>query len=35
MTREFVRYYEADPVRYTTAFDGVAEVVARVRSAAA
>jgi phosphoglycolate phosphatase len=27
-TREFVRYYEADPVRYTTAFDGVAEVVA-------
>lgn len=29
VTREFVRYYEADPVRYTTAFDGVAEVVAR------
>jgi phosphoglycolate phosphatase len=27
-TREFVRYYEADPVRHTTAFDGVAEVVA-------
>ncbi len=30
VTREFVRYYEADPVRYTTAFDGVAEVVARL-----
>lgn len=29
VTREFVRYYEANPVRYTTAFDGVAEVVAR------
>lgn len=29
VTREFVRYYEADPVRYTTAFDGVAEVIAR------
>ena len=29
VTREFVRYYEADPVRYTIAFDGVAEVVAR------
>jgi phosphoglycolate phosphatase len=29
-TREFVRYYEQDPVRYTTAFDGVAEVVARL-----
>jgi phosphoglycolate phosphatase len=29
VTREFVRYYEADPVRYTTAFDGVAGVVAR------
>ena len=29
VTREFVRYYEADPVRHTTAFDGVAEVVAR------
>ena len=29
VTREFVSYYEQDPVRYTTAFDGVAEVVAR------
>ena len=29
VTREFVRYYEADPIRYTTAFDGVPEVVAR------
>jgi len=29
VTREFVRYYEADPVRYTTAFEGVDEVVAR------
>lgn len=29
VTREFVRYYEADPVRYTTAFDGVPEVIAR------
>ena len=29
-TREFVRYYEEDPVRYTTAFDGVADVVARL-----
>ena len=28
-TREFVRYYEADPVSHTTAFDGVADVVAR------
>ena len=28
-TREFVRYYEADPVSHTIAFDGVAEVVAR------
>jgi phosphoglycolate phosphatase len=28
-TREFVRYYEADPVSNTVAFDGVAEVVAR------
>src|SRR5580698_1110794 len=28
-TREFVRYYEADPVSHTVAFDGVAEVVAR------
>jgi phosphoglycolate phosphatase len=30
VTREFVRYYEQDPIRYTTAFDGVAEVVARL-----
>jgi phosphoglycolate phosphatase len=30
VTREFVRYYEQDPIRYTTAFDGVAEVVARM-----
>ena len=29
VTREFVRYYEAEPMRFTTAFDGVAEVVAR------
>ena len=29
VTREFVRYYEADPVSHTTAFPGVAEVVAR------
>ncbi|HEY6982201.1 HAD-IA family hydrolase [Reyranella sp.] len=29
VTREFVRYYEADPVGHTVAFDGVAEVVAR------
>lgn len=29
VTREFVRYYEADPVSHTTAFDGVADVVAR------
>jgi len=28
-TREFVRYYEADPVSHTIAFDGVAEVVGR------
>ena len=28
-TREFVRYYEADPVGHTTAFAGVAEVVSR------
>jgi phosphoglycolate phosphatase len=28
-TRQFVRYYEEFPVRYTVAFDGVAEVVAR------
>ena len=27
-TREFVRYYEADPISHTTAFAGVAEVVA-------
>ena len=30
VTREFVRYYEEDPIRYTTAFDGVADVVARL-----
>lgn len=29
VTAEFVRYYEADPVRHTTAFAGVAEVVAQ------
>ena len=29
VTREFVRYYEADPVSHTTAFPGVAEIVAR------
>ena len=29
VTREFVRYYEADPISHTVAFDGVAEVVAR------
>ena len=29
VTREFVRYYEAEPMRYTTAFDGVPEVIAR------
>jgi phosphoglycolate phosphatase len=28
VTKEFVRYYEADPVSNTVAFDGVAEVVA-------
>ena len=28
-TREFVRYYEADPVGHTTAFAGVPEVVSR------
>ena len=28
-TREFVRYYEADPVSNTIAFEGVADVVAR------
>ena len=28
-TAEFVRYYEADPVSHTVAFDGVAAVVAR------
>jgi phosphoglycolate phosphatase len=27
-TAEFVRYYEADPVSHTVAFDGVAQVVA-------
>ena len=27
VTREFVRYYEADPVGHTVAFDGVAKVV--------
>jgi phosphoglycolate phosphatase len=31
-TREFVRYYEMDPIRYTVAFDGVADVVARFDS---
>jgi phosphoglycolate phosphatase len=30
VTREFVRYYELDPIRYTTAFDGVADVVAQL-----
>jgi phosphoglycolate phosphatase len=30
VTREFVRYYEKDPVHYTIAFDGVAEVVQRL-----
>jgi phosphoglycolate phosphatase len=29
VTREFVRYYEADPVSNTVAFAGVADVVAR------
>jgi phosphoglycolate phosphatase len=29
VTREFVRYYEADPISNTTAFAGVAEVVRR------
>ena len=29
VTREFVRYYEADPISHTTAFAGVADVVAR------
>src|SRR5262249_61659213 len=29
-TREFVRYYEQDPIRHTTAFAGVAEVVAKL-----
>src|ERR1700761_3236861 len=28
VTREFVRYYEADPISHTIAFAGVAEVVA-------
>ncbi|SKA21845.1 phosphoglycolate phosphatase [Enhydrobacter aerosaccus] len=27
VTREFVRYYEADPISHTVAFDGVAHVV--------
>src|SRR5258708_9925273 len=30
VTREFVRYYEQDPVRHTIAFDGVADVVQRL-----
>ena len=29
VTREFMRYYEADPVSHTSAFAGVSEVVAR------
>ena len=29
VTREFVRYYEADPISHTVAFEGVVEVVAR------
>jgi phosphoglycolate phosphatase len=29
VTREFVRYYEADPVSHTSAFAGVPDVVAR------
>jgi phosphoglycolate phosphatase len=29
VTREFVRYYEADPVSHTSAFAGVSDVVAR------
>jgi phosphoglycolate phosphatase len=29
VTKEFVRYYEADPISNTTAFAGVADVVAR------
>lgn len=29
ITRQFARYYEADPVGHTVAFDGVADVVAR------
>lgn len=28
VTKEFVRYYEADPISHTVAFDGVAQVVA-------
>ncbi len=28
VTRAFVRYYQADPVSHTVAFDGVAEVIA-------
>ena len=30
VTREFVRYYEQEPLNHTIAFDGVAEVVARL-----
>lgn len=29
VTREFVGYYEKDPVQHTVAFDGVAEIVGR------
>jgi phosphoglycolate phosphatase len=29
VTKEFVRYYAADPVKYTRAYEGVDEVVAR------
>ena len=32
VTREFVRYYEMDPIRHTVAFDGVVDVVARFDS---
>src|SRR5258708_27716467 len=28
VTKEFVRYYEADPISHTVAFEGVADVVA-------
>ena|SRR5258708_23030937 len=34
VTREFVRYYEADPVSHTSAFAGVPEVVARFAGSA-